>query len=419
MNLSTFGEKFRQEPGIMRLMDDMGRAIVGRSDMYMLGGGNPAHIPAMKELWKTRLRAILEDPASFDWMLCNYDVPRGNPAFIEEVAAFLRRNFGWDVGPQNIAITNGAQHAFFGLLNTLAGRMPGGGRRKILLPLMPEYIGYADQGLEADFFTSTRPTIEFREGHLFKYRVDFERLKITPDLGAICASRPTNPTGNVLTDEEMRKLDELAHRHGVPLILDCAYGLPFPGIVFSDARPFWNRDAIIVLSLSKLGLPAVRTAIVIGPEEITSTIASMNSVLSLANGNIGQAIMLPLFKSDELIRISRDIIRPFYTKKRQQAIDWIAEFFDQSLDYHTHVSEGALFFWFWFRGLPITSQQLYERLKARSVLVVPGEHFFFGLDDDWAHRHECIRVNYSSQEDSVREGLRIIADEVKKAYAGK
>ena len=59
---------------------------------------------------------------------------------------------------------------------------------------------------------------------------------------------------------------------------------------------------------------------------------------------------------------------------------------------------------------------LYERLKQRGVLVVPGHHCFFGLDEDWPHRHECIRVSYVQDEAAVKRGIAIIAEEVKKAY---
>ncbi|MDI5434805.1 hypothetical protein MJM45_29760, partial [Salmonella enterica subsp. enterica serovar Kentucky] len=37
----------------------------------------------------------------------------------------------------------------------------------------------------------------------FKYHVDFEHLHIGEETGMICVSRPTNPTGNVITDEEL------------------------------------------------------------------------------------------------------------------------------------------------------------------------------------------------------------------------
>ncbi len=59
-------------------------------------------------------------------------------------------------------------------------------------------------------------------------------------------------------------------------------------------------------------------------------------------------------------------------------------------------------------------QELYRRLKERNVLVIPGEYFFYGIEqEDWQHRNECIRVSYAMDEVVVREGLRIIAEEVK------
>ncbi|SQD00663.1 class I and II aminotransferase [Escherichia coli] len=62
------------------------------------------------------------------------------------------------------------------------------------------------------------------------------------ETGMICVSRPTNPTGNVITDEELLKLDALANQHGIPLVIDNAYGVPFPGIIFSEARPLWKSE---------------------------------------------------------------------------------------------------------------------------------------------------------------------------------
>ena len=80
----------------------------------------------------------------------------------------------------------------------------------------------------------------------------------------------------------------MAGRAKIPLIIDGAYGLPFPSILFNDARPHWNENTILVLSLSKLGLPGVRTGIVVANEEIINAFSNANTVVSLANGNLGQ-----------------------------------------------------------------------------------------------------------------------------------
>jgi valine--pyruvate aminotransferase len=370
----------------------------------------------MNAVWRRRLEELMDEPGGLERALTTYDPPRGNPQFLEAIATLFREGFGWQIGPENVAVTSGGQTAFYFLFNLLAGVMPDGSRRKILLPLVPEYIGYSNQGVSGELFRAVTPLIEKNGPHDFKYRVDFDRLEITPDIAAICASRPTNPTGNVLTDEEIARLSALAKEHGIPLIIDNAYGAPFPGIIFTDATPFWEPHVILTLSLSKIGLPGTRTGIVIGPPEIIAALGSMSAIAGLSNPNIGQQITLPLVKSGELLKLSREVVRPFYQEKCGLARQAAGEAFGDDLDWFMHRSEGALFLWLWFPGLPITSKELYERLKKRGVLVIPGHYFFFGHDDEsWRHRHECIRVSYAMDEAVVRDGLRIIAEEVRAA----
>ena len=91
---------------------------------------------------------------------------------------------------------------------------------------------------------------------------------------------------------------------------------------------------------------------------------------------------------------------------------------EDSCRWYIHKPEGAMFLWLWFPDLPVSSLELYQRLKARGVLVVSGHYFFPGLPEDgWRHRHECLRVTYSQDDARVAEGLRIIAEEVKAVWA--
>jgi valine--pyruvate aminotransferase len=416
---SLFGERLASGSGIQALMDDLGRAMAGaQGPVRMLGGGNPAHIPAVAAVWRTRMAELLADPPAFDRMLAHYDPPVGNGAFRDALAGFLHRTFGWEVGPENIAITAGGQTAFFLLFNLLAGEFSDGSRRTVLFPLVPEYIGYANQGLSPGMFRAAEPRLEIRPGHRFKYHVDFDRLAITADVAALCVSRPTNPSGNLLTNEEIHRLDHLARQAGIPLVIDSAYGAPFPGIVFREIEPIWNDNIILTLSLSKLGLPNTRTGIVVARPEIIRALASMTAIVGLANCPIGQTLVRPLLDSGEILRLSREVIRPFYEQKAGQALEWIAESFPDDFDYHVHESEGALFLWLWFPGLRITAEELYQRLKARGVLIIPGHYFGVGAPADWRHGHECIRLSFAMAESAVREGITILAEEVLRGRAG-
>jgi valine--pyruvate aminotransferase len=415
MKVSKFGRKIAAISGIGRLMEDLGSAFSKNREMLMLGGGNPAHIPQVQKYFRLSMEKLLQDGREFERAIGNYDPPGGDTEFIEAVASLLRSELGWDVTNKNIVLTNGSQTAFFILFNIFAGAFEDGTDRKILFPLAPEYIGYSDVGLAEDLFVANKPLIKHIDKHIFKYHIDFDRLNVTGQIGAICVSRPTNPTGNVLMDAEIEKLSELAGTHDVPLIIDSAYGTPFPDIIFTDAKAKWNRQIIYCMSLSKLGLPAVRTGIVIADEEVIEMVSRVNAVISLAPCGMGAAIVKSLFRSGEIISLARDIIKPFYREKAQAVLEQVFEELD-GLDFHVHKPEGAFFLWLWFPELPITDSELYERLKKRGVLVVPGNYFFPGLKETWPHKNECIRVNYSQDSQTVTAGIKIIAEEVKRAY---
>lgn len=410
MELSDFGARLCRGAGILHLMDDLGQALAA-GDKIMMGGGNPGHVPEVQELMRKRLQSLIDDDRSLRRLIGIYDPPRGEGEMLRALAALLRREYGWDLDEENICLTCGSQGAFFLLFNMLAGRR-GQDCRKILLPLAPEYIGYADLGLCDGFFRSYQPIIEEIGQDMFKYRVDFSRLEVEDDVAAICVSRPTNPTGNVLTDGEVQGLVSMAADRGIPLILDNAYGLPFPGMIYTEATPIWNEQIILCLSLSKFGLPAARTGIIIANKEIVRLLSGLNAVVNLAPSSFGPMLVSDLIESGEIIRVSKEIIRPFYKSKMERALAALRHHF-QGLRYKVHVPEGSMFFWLWLPDLPISSHNLYARLKEKGVVVVPGEQFFPGLPPDWQHTRECLRLTCSQDDGEVERGLELIAGEIR------
>jgi valine--pyruvate aminotransferase len=142
----------------------------------------------------------------------------------------------------------------------------------------------------------------------------------------------------------------------------------------------------------------------------------MNAIVSLANGNLGQSILTPLLKDDTLIKLGRDTIRPFYRKRSDHAKAILANALGENVPWALHAQEGAFFLWLWIKGLPIPAAELYRRLKARKVLVIPGHYFAYALDQPWQHPHECLRLTYSQPPHIVQEGLEIIAEEIIKLF---
>jgi len=90
-----------------------------------------------------------------------------------------------------------------------------------------------------------------------------------------------------------------------------------------------------------------------------------------------------------------------------------------------HQPQGAFFLWLWCENLPIDSFELYERLKARGVIVLPGNDFFIGSAagggagsaDDWAHSKECLRISYAGDVQTIEAGIALIMHELHQTYA--
>lgn len=416
MEFTQFGKKMTGNAGILSLMDDLGKATApGSRPVIMMGGGNPGQVPEFQERMRRELLAIGADQQSFQQLISGYAPPQGEKAFVDGLADLLKKEQGWDIGPENICLTNGSQTAFFMLFNLFAGIFPDGRKKKICLPLAPEYIGYADLGLAEDMFVSTRPETELLDDLVFKYHIDFNKLDIGNDIGAICISRPTNPTGNVVTDGEMTRLVSLAAERSIPLIIDSAYGLPFPGMVYVGAQQIWNENLILCLSLSKLGLPSLRTGIVVAHRKVVAALTAMNAIMSLTPTSFGAVLARKLIVQQEITDLCRQYIQPFYREKMEKAVAVVRDEF-AGIPCRIHKPEGAMFLWLWFEGLPITSLELYLLLKENGVLVVSGHYFFPGLDEEWQHKNECIRVTYSQSDEDIQRGLAIIARVVRRIY---
>ena len=412
---SLFAQRFLAPSGTKQLMEDLSEVASGEQPIINLGGGNPGYIPEAHELFRQRIGEALND-GSIDETLKRYDGPQGNLPFRKSLASQLSSRFGWNISERNIALTAGSQTSFFMLFNSFAGPHEGDATKKVMLPLAPEYIGYTDVGIVDDMLLAKPGAIEIQSENTFKYRLDFSNTDLSEDVGVVCVSRPTNPTGNVMTDDEISTLKSITKEAGIPLIIDGAYGLPFPNIVFSEASPTWDEHVILCLSLSKLGLPGLRTGIVIANEATVNVLTSMTAILSLANNSFGAQIVEPLIASGEIFDLSDRTINNFYLQKSIQAGRWIEKYL-AGVNYYMHESEGAIFLWLWFPELPITDVELYKRLKTRGVLVLPGSYFFPNKDDSVAHQRECIRLAYAQDGKQVEQGIAIIAEEVKRAFS--
>ncbi|NEQ16356.1 MAG: valine--pyruvate transaminase, partial [Moorea sp. SIO3E2] len=404
--------------GVRAIMKDIIETLrAGQGqDWINLSAGNPVILPEVEQLWRDCTAQLL---ASSDYgeVICRYGSSQGYQPLIDAIAKDFNQRYGLSLSDRHILITPGSQSIYFYAANVFGGYTSSGQLKQVVLPLSPEYTGYGGVSLTPEAVYAYKPTLEINhEQHRFKYRPDFSQLKISQETGCVIVSRPCNPTGNVITDEEVIKIAEIATPFNVPVLIDAAYAPPFPALNFTEMTPVFRDNIIHCLSLSKAGLPGERVGVAIGNPKLISILESFQTNLCIHSSRYGQAIAAKAIASGALPEIATNVIRPHYQKKFVTLELTLDKSMPKDLPWFLHRGEGAIFAWLWLQDLPITDWELYQNLKQVGVIVVPGSTFFPGLREDWSHQQQCIRISLTATEEEIEIAMQRLATLVEEVY---
>ena len=417
-NLSQCGEKMSQLTGVRAIMKDIIETLRGGTELSFinLSAGNPVILPEVEKLWHDCTLKLLNGK-NFGEVVCRYGSSQGYEPLIEAIKNDFNKRYGLNLSDRNILITPGSQSIYFYAANAFGGKTVNNILQNVVLPLCPDYTGYGGVNLNKDAVISYKPKLEINEkNHRFKYRPDFNQLQIDEATGCIIFSRPCNPTGNILTDEEVLKIESIASPYQVPIFVDSAYAPPFPSLNYTPMNPQFGDNIIHCLSLSKAGLPGERVGIAIGNQEIIEVLQSFQTNACIHSSRYGQALAAEVINSGELVNISETIIRPHYQQKMAILEKTLDENMPQNLPWFLHNGEGAIFAWLWLKDLPMTDKQLYQEIKKAGVIVVPGSPFFPGLTENWSHKEQCLRISLTATIDEIVTAMKIIAKVVETVY---
>jgi len=183
---------------------------------------------------------------AFDPGTLAYEASPGMPVLIEAIRSYYSK-IGVDLEPNDVLITTGGSEAL--LLTCLSILDP---YTEVIVPepYYPNYTTFVHAAGGRIRALPTRP----EEGYRYANRKRIESL-ITKNTRAIMITNPGNPTGVVLTEEEMRMIADVAKKHDLFLICDEVYrefcyddkfGVPSMG-KFRDI----DDNLIIIDSVSK------------------------------------------------------------------------------------------------------------------------------------------------------------------------
>ncbi|ANV86211.1 valine--pyruvate transaminase [Picosynechococcus sp. PCC 7117] len=416
--LSKFGTQMSRLTGVRAIMKDIIDTLKAGAgqDFINLSAGNPVIIPEVERLWRDCTNDLLNSP-EYGEVVCRYGSSQGYEPLIEAIATDFNQRYGLNLTGENILITPGSQSLYFLAANAFGGYDNVGQLKSIILPLSPDYTGYGGVSLYPEAIRAFKPSLDIDQAnHRFKYRPDFSQLNIDENTGCVIFSRPCNPTGNVLSDEEAEKIADLAAVHDVPVFIDSAYAPPFPALNFTEMKPLFGGNVIHCLSLSKAGLPGERVGIAIGEPRFIGVLQAFLTNACIHSSRYGQAIAARAIQSGALANIAETVIRPYYQNKIQILEAALDRAMPKDVPWYLHRGEGAIFAWLWFDELPITDWELYQELKAVGVIAVPGSPFFPGLREDWPHKQQCLRISLTATDSEIETAMARLSDVVKNVY---
>jgi aspartate/methionine/tyrosine aminotransferase len=340
-----------------------------------------------------RVEELLEDEpsrAAFLGQALRYPESNGSELLRQRIALLYP-----GATAENVLVTTGTSEANY---TTLWGLLERGDRAAVMLPTYMQSWGLARAyGGRADPYR----LVERRGGIRPRWELDAASLRraVTKRTRLIMVTNPNNPTGAVLTSEEMDEIVRAARGVGAWIVSDEVYrGAEIAGGELSPT--FWGRypRVLVTSGLSKaFGLPGLRIGWIAGPPRTVERLWSYHDYTTLTpsmlSDRLARAALEPR-RREEILARTRRIIRENHPRIEA----WIRSH-GELLDSIAPVAGAIALVRF---RLPIGSVALFDRLRLeQSVLITPGAHFGIG---------KYIRVGFGYDIEKTLEGLARVDD---------
>ena len=314
----------------------------------------------------------------------------------EEIAKYLRRRFGVSYDPESeIMVTVGGSEGIDLACRALIN--PGD---EVIIP-QPCYVSYDPCVTLAD---GVPVTLELKEKDRFKLTPEDLEAKITPNTKMLVLPFPNNPTGSIMTEEELRKIAEVAIRHDLLVLADEIY----TELTYNDRKPAsitqipgMKERTILINGFSKAyAMTGWRLGYACAPKEIMQQMVKIHQFAIMCAPTTSQyAAVAALRDGDE--EVAR--MRESYNQRRRFVLKRLEE-----IGIPCFEPEGAFYLFPNISRFGMDCETFAtELLKSEKVAVVPGNAF-----------GDCgegfVRISYAYSLKQLKEALRRIENFVKK-----
>ncbi|MGH2532750.1 MAG: aminotransferase class I/II-fold pyridoxal phosphate-dependent enzyme [Thermomicrobiales bacterium] len=287
-----------------------------------------------------------------------YSEARGTEALRAALAETYQRT-----SPDEILVTTGAIEANFLLFNAL---LEAGDHVVSIHPAYQQLFSVPRAiGCDVSLW-NVRPETDFRYDLAALERLVTSRTKL------IVVNTPHNPTGAMLTADEVRQVYDLAESVGAWVLSDEAYRwLEIPGgePLAPPMRNLGDRGISVGTVSKPFGLPGLRIGWFAGPVEVVQRCWGMRDYVSLSPGKLNDALaLLALTHRDGIIERNRAIVA--------ENLATAARWFDEHEDLASWTPpRGGLLALLKYH-LDVPSLQLANRMaEEQSVMLAPGSAF--------------------------------------------
>ncbi|NMC05313.1 MAG: pyridoxal phosphate-dependent aminotransferase [Candidatus Lokiarchaeota archaeon] len=333
----------------------------------------------------------------------HYTPSGGIPPLREAIAKFVSQTKRIPVGPEHICVLPAAKYVI--ALSVLTCTNPGD---EVIYP-NPGYPIYESMVKTFGCKPVPAPLVEKNN---FNYDIDTLRHLITPKTKMIMINTPNNPTGSVLTDDNLKAIAEMAIEHDLWIFTDEVYGnIVFDGIKYRSIAeiPNMQERTIILDGFSKYwAMTGWRLGYSIANPEITRLFSrwATNTVSCTATfiQDAGIAAMNePKTESDAMVRefqARRDLVH-----KLLNDIDGISAVKPRGAFYiFANVTKAC-------QKLGLKDSIAFQNyiLDACDVAVLSRTYFGSRPADE---KDEYIRLSYCISKEQITEGLARIKQAV-------
>jgi len=328
-----------------------------------------------------------------------YTPAGGLPALKEAIAEKTLRDSGWQIGADQVLVTNGGKQALY---NAFAALLDPGDEAILPAPYWTTYP-------ESIALAGGTPVI-VQTDETTGYRASVEQLEAarTDKTKVLVFVSPSNPTGAVYSPAEVEAIGRWALEHGLWVVTDEIYEhLVYGNAQFSSMPvlvPELSDQCVVVNGVAKTyAMTGWRVGWMAGPKDIVKAATNLQSHATSNVANVSQVAALAAV-SGNLDAVEE--MKVAFDRRRLLIVDML----DAIPGVQCPMPEGAFYAYPSVKGVlgktirgttPQTSTELAALiLDEAEVAVVPGEAF--GTPG-------YLRLSYATSDENITEGITRLA----------